>query len=305
MKNLNKNKLPIAMLATALVLAATAAYYSVFGISRLFASQAIAVIIMASILEISKLITASYLEQYWSTIHWVRRVYLTIALLILMAITSLGIYGFLVAAYQDTAYKAQTIDKQVELQQTKKDRFTEQLTGITKEKQALDNNIAQLTKGLSNNILTRTDRNGNVTTTTSAANRQALERQLDQSVKQRDALISKEAALNDSVTAIDLRVLDLQSNSEIAAEIGPLKHVAKVAGRSVDTVVNWFILLFIVVFDPLAIMLLISANKTLQRKINPQPVESQQETQEVEIEVQQSQEQEKQRNQPVQGSKWW
>ena len=85
-----KRFFPLLILLAALSLAIVAAYYSVFGISKLFSSQASAVILMAGILEASKLITASYLERFWETIHWVRKVYLTVAVLILMGITSLG-----------------------------------------------------------------------------------------------------------------------------------------------------------------------------------------------------------------------
>lgn len=252
------------VLSASISLAATAAYYSVFGISKLFASQALAVIIMASILEISKLITAAYLEKYWKVIHWTRKAYLMLAMAVLMAITSLGIYGFLVSAYQDTAYKVQSVDKRVQLEQAKKQRFADQLSFIVTEKQSIETNMAQLTKGISNNILTRTDRNGNVITTTSESTRRALEKQLDQSTSRRDTLARQESSLNDSITAIDLRILQLQSNTDLASEIGPLKHVAELTGKQTSTVVNWFILLFIIVFDPLAIILLISANKALR-----------------------------------------
>lgn len=252
------------VLAASISLATTAAYYSVFGISKLFASQALAVIIMASILEISKLITAAYLEKYWKVIHWTRKAYLMLAMAVLMAITSLGIYGFLVSAYQDTAYKVQSVDKQVELQQAKRQRFADQLKFVVSEKQSIETNMTELTKGISNNVLTRTDRNGNVITTTSDGTRRALEKQLNQSTSRRDTLARQESSLNDSITSIDLRILQLQSNTDLASEIGPLKHVAELTGKQTSTVVNWFILLFIIVFDPLAIILLISANKALR-----------------------------------------
>lgn len=260
-----KNKsLAFLVLGASLLLAVTAAYYSVFGISKLFASQALAVIIMASILELSKLITAAYLEKYWKVIHWTRKTYLLLAMAVLMAITSLGIYGFLVSAYQDTAYKVQSVDKQVELQQAKRQRFADQLEFVVSEKQSIETNMTELTKGISNNVLTRTDRNGNVITTTSDGTRRALEKQLNQSTSRRDTLARQESSLNDSITSIDLRILQLQSNTDLASEIGPLKHVAELTGKQTSTVVNWFILLFIIVFDPLAIILLISANKALR-----------------------------------------
>ena len=249
-----KKLFPILVLISALSLATVAAYYSVFGISKLFSSQAEAVILMAGILEVSKLITASYLDHYWKTINWIRKTYLTSALLILMFITSLGIYGFLVSAYQETAYKVQEVEKKVMVQETKKKRYQEQLVSITTEKESLNKNITELTTGLSNNKIQRKDRDGNIITTTSGSTRRALEKQLDNSIKRRDTLAVKEYALTDSVSQIDLKILDLQTNSDAAAEIGPLKYVAKITGKDTDKVVNWFILLFIIVFDPLAVI---------------------------------------------------
>ena len=259
-----KKFFPILVLIAALSLATVAAYYSVFGISKLFSSQAGAVIIMAGILEASKLITASYLEKYWKVINWIRKTYLTLALLILMFITSLGIYGFLVSAYQETAYKVQEVEKKVMVQETKKKRYQEQLVGITTEKESLNKNITELTTGLANNKIQRKDRDGNIINTTSGSTRRALEKQLDNSISRRDTLSKKEQTLSDSISSIDLKILDLETNSDVAAEIGPLKYVAKITGKNTDIVVNWFILLFIFVFDPLAVMLLVSANKALR-----------------------------------------
>jgi len=259
-----KKFFPILVLVAALSLAIVAAYYSVFGISKLFSSQAKSVMIMAGILEASKLITASYLEKYWEIINWVRKTYLTLAVLILMFITSLGIYGFLVSAYQETAYKVQEVEKKVIVQETKRKRYQEQLVSITTEKESINKNITELTTGLANNKIQRKDRNGNVINTTSGSTRRALEKQLDNSISRRDTLSKKEQTLSDSISLIDLKVLDLETNSDVAAEIGPLKYVAKITGKNTDVVVNWFILLFIFVFDPLAIMLLVSANKALR-----------------------------------------
>jgi hypothetical protein len=251
-------------LSIALILASIAAYYSIFGLSKLFSSQATAVIIMASALETAKLITASYLHRFWKHIKWLSKTYLISALVILMGITSLGIYGFLVSAYQETAYNVREVDQKIALQQNKKTRFESQLKTISTEKQSLNKNITELTTGLSNNKIQRKDSNGNIITTTSGSTRRALERQLDNSIKRRDTLAVKEYALTDSVSQIDLKILDLQTNSEAAAEIGPLKYVAKITGKDTDKVVNWFILLFIVVFDPLAVILLVSAQHSFK-----------------------------------------
>ena len=257
-------RFPYIVLAAAFSLAASAAYYSVFGLSKLFSSQATAVIILASTMEISKLITASYLHRYWSEITKLMRVYLTTAVIILMMITSLGIYGFLASSYQDTAYRLQNLDTVVKNYETKRTRFQTQLTATTREKQAVDKNVVQLTLALSNNQNRYVDANGNQIVKTDAANRKAYEKQLDISTQRLEQLTKRETALSDSVTAIDLKITDLQTTSTVAAEVGPLKYIAKITGKSMDTVVNWLIIMLILVFDPLAIILLISANKVLQ-----------------------------------------
>ena len=262
-------RFPYIVLAAAFSLAASAAYYSVFGLSKLFASQASAVIILASTLEISKLITASYLHRYWVEITKLMRMYLTTAVIILMAITSLGIYGFLASSYQDTAYRLQNLETVVANQETKRDRFQTQLDAVTREKQAVDKNVVQLTSALSNNQNRYVDAKGNQIVKTDAGNRKAYEKQLDISMQRLQELTKRETALSDSVTAIDLKITDLQTSSAVASEVGPLKYIAKITGKSMDTVVNWLIIMLILVFDPLAIILLISANKALQNK---QPV---------------------------------
>tara|TARA_R110000851_G_scaffold118965_1_gene246551 strand:+ start:452 stop:1507 length:1056 start_codon:yes stop_codon:yes gene_type:complete len=256
---------PYLTLSVALILALIAAYYSVFGLSKLFSSQATAVIIMAAALEISKLVTATYLHRYWNNIIFTIKTYLISALIILMCITSLGIYGFLVSAYQETAYNVQEVDQKIDLQTNKKNRFESQLKTISVEKQSLNKNITELTSGLSNNKIQRKNRNGDIITTTSGSTRRALEKQLDKSIKRRDVLAVKEYALTDSISNIDLKILNLQTNSEAVAEIGPLKYVAKITGQEIDRVVNWFILLFIIVFDPLAVILLVSAQHAFKK----------------------------------------
>jgi len=255
--------LPLLVLVAALSLAITAAYYSVFGISKLFSAQTTAVIIMAGILEASKVITAAYLERFWKTIHWIRKVYFVIAMIVLMGITSLGIYGFLVSAYQETSYKMQAVDKQVEVQIKKRDRYKQQVADISKEQQDINTQIIQLSESLGNNVVQYTNAEGRVITTQSSSTRNIIKQQLESQQARRDSLTIKQDVMSDSVTAIDLRVLDLETNSDVAAEIGPLKYVASITNQPTDKVVNWFILLFIIVFDPLAIMLLISANKAL------------------------------------------
>ena len=251
------------LLAASLTLAVSAAYYSVFGIGRLFSAQFVAVTILAGSLEASKLITASYLHRKWAELGVFIKSYLVIAVLILMTITSLGIYGFLVSAYQETASKMDELDRRVELITQKETQYQNQLDATRADKKVLNTSITKLTGALANNRIQYTDAAGNQVIQTSAGNRTAYQRQLEYSNSQMQQVAFKESELMDSVTSLQLQQVELQSNSDVAAEIGPLKYIAEITGKSMDEVVNWLIIMLILVFDPLAIMLLIVANKEL------------------------------------------
>jgi hypothetical protein len=255
-----KKIFPYIVYAAAFALALSAAYYSVFGLSKLFSAQATAVVIMAGTLELSKLITASYLHRYWERIGFLLKTYLVTAVMILMLITSIGIYGFLVSAYQTTADQLTVLDKQVDVIELKRERFQTQLDEYSIEKKQFSESISELSKGLSNNIIQYRDKEtGQIITTTSSSTRQVLERQLNDSKEQRNVVNLKIESLTDSITSLDLQVLDLESNNDVAAELGPLRYVAEITDTPMNQVVNWFILIFIFVFDPLAVTLLIAA----------------------------------------------
>ena len=248
----------------ALFIASAAAFFSVTGLSKLFAGASIAVILMASSLEFGKLISAGFLYNYWDKINKILRAYLLIGVFVLIIITSAGIYGFLTSAYQVTADQLGMVDKQTELVNLKKGRFQEQLDGYNIEKQQLAQSISELSKGLSNNVIQYKDKDGNIITTTSSATRKSLESQLTDAKSQREFISKKIETLSDSITKLDLSVLDIQQNSEVAGEVGPLKFMAEITGKPMATIVNWFALLIIFVFDPLAVTLVIAFNTALK-----------------------------------------
>lgn len=250
----------ILMIISTLALAGSAAYYSVFGLSSLFAGARMEVIIMAGALEFSKLIIASYLHNHWNKAGWMKW-YLTLAVGILMVITSAGIYGFLTSAYQSTADKLGATEKLVDVVELKKGRFQEQLTYYNDEKNKLNESINGLRNGLANNQVQYTDANGNLVTTTSSSQRKALQSQLNSAVQQREQLSIKIESMTDSITKLDLEVLDLQTNNEVAAEVGPLRYMSEITGKPMNIIVNWFTLLIVFVFDPLAISMVIALNK--------------------------------------------
>jgi len=260
-----ENGFIVLMVISTFALAGSAAYYSVFGLSSLFAGARTEVIIMAGALEFSKLILASYLHNHWNKAGWMKW-YLTLAVGVLMLITSAGIYGFLTSAYQSTADKLGATDKLVNVVELKKGRFQEQLTYYNDEKNKLNESINSLRGGLANNTQSRVDSRGNVITTSSSAQRKSLESQLSTAVDQRETISKKIEVLSDSVTSLELEILDLQTNNEVAAEVGPLRYMSEITGKPMNTIVNWFTLLIVFVFDPLAISMVIALNKLTKKE---------------------------------------
>ncbi len=263
---MEKKLLPYLVVISALSVSLSAAFYSVTGLGKMFSGASIQVMIMMSSLEIAKLVLASLLYQYWTRLNRALKTYYFIALFVLMSITSAGIYGYLSSAYSETLNKVENIDKQVKVLETKREMFQTQLNDAREEKDRINQNIAELTKGVSNNFVQSKDRNGNIITTSSSANRKVYEEQLKSSQKRRDDILLNETALSDSITKIDLKKLDLETNTDIAGEVGPLKYIAKLTGKSMDEVINWFIIALMLVFDPLAVSLVVGANVIFRDK---------------------------------------
>lgn len=249
----------------ALFVAFNAAYFSVTGLSKLFAGASTSVIIMASSLEAAKLIAAGFLYNYWDSINKALRNYLAVAVFVLVLITSAGIYGYLTSAYQTTADKLSITDKQTEIIELKKTRYKEELATYTVEKAQLNITINDLSKGLSNNVIQYKDKQtGQIISTTSSSTRKVLSAELSDTKLQRDKITEKIDVLNDSITAYDIQILDLKVNNEVAAEIGPLRYLASITGWDMGTVVNWFALFIVLVFDPLAVTLIVAFNTALK-----------------------------------------
>ena len=259
---MKKRLLPITIALSALAVSGSAAFYSVFGLSKLFAGASTQVIIMAGSLEFAKLVTASLLYQYWGTINKWLRTYLSIAVFVLMVITSGGIYGFLSGAYQETATKSEFLDKSLAVLETKQTRFEENKTDLTLEKSQLNTTISDLRTSLSNPAQVQyVDReSGQLITTTSTSTRKALQKELELTIVDRDNINLKLEAVQDSIMRLDTELLDLEIGNEEQRELGPLKYLSEITGKEMGQVVNWFLLLIIFVFDPLAIALVVAAN---------------------------------------------
>lgn len=276
---------PILIAISALALAGAAAFFSVTGLSKLFGGAKTEVIIMASALEFAKLVVASFLHRYWKDLKLAMKTYLTIGVIIVMIITSLGIYGFLSNAYSTTSGKLQNIDAQIQMVDQKKTIITSEIHRLEDSKSLKSDRVKSLVN-LRANQETRLDSLYN-RRQISVAKR--VEAQIDQANKDIAAANVEIDSLNNQiqrkygeVTAFDMEILNLKNN-DTNSEVGPLKYIAKLTGRDMDSVVNFFILLLIFVFDPLAVMLVVATNVAIEKEfgegrkkeeiIKEQPVE--------------------------------
>jgi hypothetical protein len=250
---MKKYLLPSVIALSALSVSISAAFYSVTGLSMLFAGASFAVLIMASSLEVAKLVIASLLYQYWSKLNKILRIYLTVAACVLVLITSAGIYGFLSSAYQTTANKASVVDQEILALETKKGLYEDTRDGILKEKQSLSELKGILSKGSTTQF---TDKNGNLVV---RSNKASIS-QIENASKSDDKLSVKLDGVNDSIFSLETQILEIKTSATTESELGPLKYLSGLTGQPMDKIINWFLLVIIFVFDPLAISLVIAAN---------------------------------------------
>jgi hypothetical protein len=261
LKKLQERIFPFIIALSALSVSGSAAFYSISGLSKLFAGAAFAVIVMAASLEVAKLVIASLLYQYRKTLPFLLKAYLSIACVILILITSMGIYGFLSAAYQDTANKEGNIDARITLIETKRDNIKDQLEIYTEEKSSINGAISELRKGLSNNKVQWKDKEtGQIITSTSSSTRKALTKQLDQAIKRQTEVNSKVDSLNTVIFGYETEIVETKIEEGSTSELGPLKYLSGLTGLPMDKIINYLLLTIIFVFDPLAIALVIAAN---------------------------------------------
>ena len=214
---------------SALFIAGSAAFFSVFGLSKLFAGEATAVIIMAGSLEFGKLVAASFLYRYWSKLVGWLKIYMTVGVITLVGITSAGIFGFLSNAYQGA-----TIDfeKQTATLFYKEDRLNQ----LQEDKVYLKDELEQSVNALPDNYPT-------------------AKRQL------REEYNPKVLEINTEILDIKQDISDLKVELvETGVDVGPAIYLARAFGSDVDTVTKFFIFILIFVFDPMAVSLVIAFN---------------------------------------------
>jgi hypothetical protein len=237
---------------SALAIAGCAALFSVTGIGTLFAGAAASAMVMASALELGKLVGISFLYRYWSEIPKALKSYMLVASIILIGITSAGIYGYLSSAYAKVAAEPLKMNADIQIYNSQATTLDEEIKRKTarldqiialrgQQENRIDNLISKSTTG--SNTAIRSAQNSlaelNRTATT-------LQREINQTSAQRDSLKAR------SLT----KEVEINTNSDI----GTFVYISNAIGVELDTVVKWFILIIVLVFDPLSICLVLAYN---------------------------------------------
>lgn len=265
-KQFSKGIFPSIIALSALSVSASAAFYSVSGLSKLFAGATMEVIIMAGSLEVAKLVIASLLYKYWDTLNKALRTYLTVATVVLVLITSMGIYGFLSAAYQDTYRQLATKENQTAFITQKKDFYEKDVIRYDAELERISSNISTLSNAKSSSIQIKdTSLVGGIRTTISTTELRMAAKRIEVEEENRKAVQEKRIIAADSLQKFQLQILELDNNTEVAGELGPLQYLSGLTGTPMDKIINILLLVIIFVFDPLAIALVVAANFAFDR----------------------------------------
>ncbi len=217
---------------SALLIAGSAAAFSVYGLAKLFSGAFISVVIMAGALELGKLVTASFLYRYWNMINWFQKLYMTIATIVLVFITSAGIFGYLSNAYQGATLE-------FEKQSTELLTIEERIEQLDEDKVFLKEELEQAISELPDNYITA---------------KRNLREEYNPQITQ----------INQELLEYKTRRADLEIELvSTGVDVGPAIYLARTFGTDIDTVVKFFIFILIFVFDPLAVMLVIAYNQAL------------------------------------------
>jgi len=250
---------------SALFVALNAAFFSVSGLSKLFAGAAFSVIIMASSLELAKLITAGYLYNYWDKINKSFRIYLSGAVLILILITSLGIYGFLTSAFQSTYNQFSVSEKQLSFLQQKEKFWADDVARYDVELSRISENISTLSNARATGIQVRdTASTTGFRNTISTTELRLSQKRIGVEEQNRKDVQAKREVVADSLQTIQLKILDVESDEGVSSELGPLQYLSGLLDKPMDVIINWFILIIIFVFDPLAVALVIAFSNAVK-----------------------------------------
>ena len=241
------NWLKVLVGLSAIIIAGCAAYFSVTGLGVLFAGASISVMVMASSLELAKLVAATYLKQKWDEIGGFNKWYLTISVGVLMLITSAGIFGYLSNAFQAQSLQLQQVDREIAVHQTKIDQNTTQIEQLSTQITEFNTNQGKIIDGgkVNSRLLRSID------------NRDKEIGKINNKISD---LQTENAGETEKINEIKIKNLDLEK------EVGGFRFVAEAFGVELKNVVKFFIFLIVIVFDPLAVALIIAFNGLIETK---------------------------------------
>ena len=232
---------------SALIIAGCAAFFSVTGLGVLFSGASTAVMVMAGALEFAKLVTATYLKQMWDEVKGFNKWYLVSAVALLMLITSAGIFGYLSNAFQAQSLKLQQVDREIMVHSTKIDQNTIQITQLSTQISEFNKNQGKIIDG------------GKVNS--------RLLRSIDNRDKEIAKINKKISDLQDQNAKENEKINEIKtSNIDLEKEVGGFRFVAEAFGVELKNVVKFFIFLIVIVFDPLAVALIIAFNGLIETK---------------------------------------
>lgn len=248
-------------ICSAIALASIAGFFSVSGLSMLFSGASVAVIIMASVLEVSKLIAASVLHVHWNTLQRILRGYLTAAVVLLMGITSLGIYGFLSSAYRGTELRISRYESEYSKVERAVNQYTTRIAQVSQEITETGNLIRDLSNVRSSKIEVRDTLSvSGVRNTLSTYDVRLAQNQIKLERLRMGLLDSVRLVLYDSLYSRESELFEVSDQkAAVSADLGPLLLISSQLGVDLDTVVFVLILIFVIVFDPLAITMVVVA----------------------------------------------
>jgi hypothetical protein len=247
------------LLLTGLTISAVAIYYSVIGLTAIFSAAVIPIIVMGTTLEVAKLVCASWLKANWEQVPRLMKVYMTTAVIVLMLITSMGIFGFLSKAHSDQSLVSGDVMSKIavydEKIKTSKENIEANRKALRQMDEAVDQSMAR-------------------STTEQGANRAVSIRQ--QQARERTRLQAEIVAEQKNVAKLNDEAAPIRAEvRKVEAEVGPLKYIAAfIYGETDETIlekaVTWVIITIIIVFDPLAVIMLLAAQMSFSwRKEEP------------------------------------
>lgn len=265
------------LLTCAIFLASVVGFFSVKGLAQVFAGAGIAIVLLGAGIEVSKLVIASFLHRYWDKLTFGYKVGGLIFLILVIFVTSSGVYGILSQAYTENKNKLMASKSEVALVEEKKKFFEDKKNDLQNEYKQIISDIAQTrlqrnttSSGMMNDSKdVYTDSRGRTSTRSNASTRkdylkqvEGLNSDIGKMENRRDGVYVDITNISDSIFYYETKIIEIKSSNDVAVELGPLIYLSEVTNTSLDKVLFWFLLVIVFLADPLAIALLTAYHYT-------------------------------------------